>query len=319
MLLDSLLRIIRLKFLLIKNRQLQVSLMLSGTHQRNAYEKIKGKFAQIYLRLKIYDSPSLTTGVWNKFNHKLEKLFLPYPPFSFLQNEIILRTMFMTSGGHRLSEQIRFIEKIFRDKVLKRVLKEDFIGVPVILNEKYFTSHNSVWQLYHIARLIKATNCDFKKVDTIVEWGGGYGNLTKVLMRLYNKQKTYVLIDTPFFCTIQWLYLAIIFGENEIHFLRNKKDKIQKNKINILPVGLAKIKKLKCDLFISLWALSESPPSLQNYVAGENWFGAKHILLGYQLSNKSFPNAGRIERLVMREHPKIEDVRFVPGSRYVFL
>ncbi len=135
---------------------------------------------------------------------------------------------------------------------------EDYVGNPLLLNVTYLTSHNSIHHLYHIIRFLRKTKLKLKGIKTIIEWGGGYGNLAKIFGRLAEENKTYIIIDLPLMCCIQWIYLTTILGENKVNLIQNSDEKIAVGKINLLPVCFIDKYELKGDLFVSTWALTES-------------------------------------------------------------
>ena len=130
---------------------------------------------------------------------------------------------------------------------------------------------------------------------TIVEWGGGYGCMAKIIMRI-NSEITCIIIDLPLVSCIQNNYLVELFGKDHVNLILSTKNKIKENKINILPLGLIKSFKLKTDMFISTWALSESSKYSQDYVRKNNFFGAKNILMAYSKGSETFPRPIEIEK-----------------------
>ena len=300
-------------------RKIHELLYKRKTRQKDGYNNLKQSFARNYEAIKKYKGLKTTVLAWRKINRKLESVFLPYPPLSFLRNPLIMEQMFVTAGGGRLKHQINFLENIFPSTKLKRILEEDYFGEPLILNEKYLTSHNNVHQLYHLSRYLEATNCNLNEIKTITEWGGGYGCLAKIFRRLISRPVTYILIDTPLLSCLQWLYLAVIFGGKNVNLLLGPKSKIIVNKFNIVPVGLVSKFNLKADLFISTWGLSESSKQCQDDVIRKNWFGANNLLLAYRKIGKSFLYNGRLERFAKEKGAYIEKVTYCPGSNYSFL
>ena len=103
-----------------------------------------------------------------------------------------------------------------------------------------------------------------------------------------------------------------------MHFIKGVKDKIMTGKINILPLYLLRNYKGKTDLFISTWALSESSKLSQDYVVKNRWFGAKYLMLAYQISSNTLPNAGRLGRLAKIDGATITPVFFAPNNYYAF-
>lgn len=313
------LRIARNKLFRLKMRSAQAKLAQKKSFQREIYNKISKSFVKKYEMLRRYDIEKFTTPLWKKYNARLEKAVLPYPPFSFLQDPTIMITMFATSGGKWLSSELSYLEGNLPKKKLVYLLEEEYVGDPLLLSSNYLTSHTSVHHLYHFIKYIKFSKIDFNKINIIVEWGGGYGNLIRILKKFEQKKHTYIMIDTPLFCTLQWLYLSSIFGEKKVNLFKSSKDKILKNKINIMSISFLEDFRIKADLFISTWALSESSKYSQDYVLRKNWFNAKHLLLAYQDNPTGLFNPTRVGKLAKEKGATVEDIEFLPGNHYAFL
>lgn len=285
--------------------------------QEEKFEKLASNFEANYNQIKNFDYGRFTTPLWITFNKRLENALLPIPKFSFLSEAIILETMFVTAGGGWLKEEKKFLREHLTDDRLKELLEEDYVGKPLIMDSQYLTSHNGIHHLYHLQLFSKTTQTNLVNMDRVVEWGGGYGNLAKLFRRI-NNMATYVIIDTPLLSCLQSLYLSIVLGEESVHLITNPESQIIPNKINLLPVCFIDSYKMGAGLFISTWALSESAPYAQDYVAGRNWFNSKHMLIAYQESNPSLPDAGRIESFTRKVGAKIQPIPFLPGNYYAF-
>jgi hypothetical protein len=238
---------------------------------------------------------------------------------NFLSDIEISGTMFVNEGGSWMAEQIDFLEKNLDSDHLKNILKENKLGKPQIKNNKYSTSHNSIHHLYHIVRYHSETKKSLLAKSDVIEWGGGYGNLAKIWLRMNPFSTTYTIIDTPLFIVLQYSYLGAIFGKEKINLITRNNQKIKESKINLVPVGFIDSMKLSCDTFISTWALSESSAFSKNYVSKNKYFGAKNILMAYQDSSDELPDASRIEELILKTGGKVYEIPFLPGSHYAFL
>lgn len=312
----SLLRITKNKLLRLKMRSWQDRLRKKKQKQMVVFNSLKDDFFDIYKNFKKYDISRFVAPLWKDFNARVEKVFLPSPPFSFLNNPIIMFTMF---GGRALRRELEFLEKRISKKTLKRLLEEDYIGDPPLINSTYLTSSNNIAHLYHMFKYIEETGYDFNRTQTIIEWGGGYGNMAKLFKRLIRKRYTYIIIDLPLFSTLQWLYLTTIFGKENVHIIKTQKDKIIKYSINLLPLCFLESQKLEADLFISTWGLSESSRYAQDYVVNKNWFNVKHLLLGYQKKTDELVNTDRVGRLAKIKGATVKDVGFISDNYYAFL
>lgn len=197
-------------------------------------------------------------------------------------------------------------------------MREDYVGGPTLLSSTYVTSHNSIQNLYHLIRFLDETQCNLDQIDTVIEWGGGYGNMAKIFKRLKPIPFTYVIVDIPLFSCIQWMYLSTILGKESINLLQNPEDTIHAGKINLLPICFIDRYKISADLFMSTWGLSESSKYSQDYVVNHNWFNSKHILLAYQDSNSSLPDADNVGKIAMEIGALIINIEFLPDNHYCF-
>lgn len=312
-------RFARSRYFRFRFKKSQEKLYRLNKKQEQSFDNLKIKFAKKYLQLGQYDMQKFTTPLWKKFNGKVEKALLPIPSFDFLNDPTIMVSMFATAGGKWMNKELKFLESKINKKKLKEILREDSVGDPLILNSNYLTSHTLVHHLHHLVRFMDVTGVKTEDLDTIVEWGGGYGSLIRILKKFNSKKSTYVIIDTSLFSCLQWLYLSSIFGEKQINLILNPDGKIIKNKINILPVQFIDKVKFKADLFISTWALSESSKYSQDLVVKHKWFGAKHLLLAYQDNPDGLFSPKRVGKLAADRGALIEDIEFLPGNHYAFL
>ena len=316
---------IKKKLIILRSDMVQLFLRPSRAHlalikrdQMITFNTLRNNFSGIYNKLKKHNTTQFITPFWKNYNAKLEKVFLPYPPFSFLKDPIIRSTMFATRGGKFLREELAFLEKKISKNELKCLLQEDYVGDPLLSNSTYLTSHNNIHNLYHLIRFLDKTKCSLNQIDTICEWGGGYGNLAKIFKRLKSTPSTYIIIDTPLFSCLQWLYLATILGKESVNLLQDPEDTIHAEKINLIPICFLDCHKISADLFISTWGLSDSSRYSQDYVVTHQWFNSKHVLLAYQRSNKYLPDGDRVGRLAADVGAVIEDIEFLPGHHYAF-
>lgn len=297
-----------------------VYLILKKWKQIVDFYKLRENFIENYDLIKRKDITQFTTNHWRDLNKRYEdylrtkKLLL-----SFLRDRVIGYTMFVSGGGRAMKTELDFLEKNYTKNELGKYLSEEAIGMPILMNKKYVTSHNSIRHLYHLARFLSKTAADIGSLKTVVEWGGGYGNFAKIFCRV-NKNTTYIIIDTPLFSCIQWLYLSVVLGRDKVNFLKREEGLIIRGMINIVPLGFVEKVNIKPDLFVSTWALSESSEFSQDYVLAKNFFESKHLLISYQKSTPVLPVADRINGIIrtQRLHIINEPIDHIPGSNYLF-
>ncbi|MDD5697532.1 MAG: hypothetical protein PHH77_02850 [Victivallaceae bacterium] len=288
-------------------------------HQKLIFASLCKAFSAKYRHLKNAGKfEEFVTPQWEIFNFEAEKSLLPRPSFSFLRNSIVARAMFVAAGGDWLKQELSFLEEKMTEEQLRTLLPEDLVGRPLLLNSKYMTSHNTIHHLYSLVKFLTCTRCDLEQVQTVVEWGGGYGNMAKLFHRLKYGALTYVIIDTPLFSCVQWLYLSTVLGEKSVNLIQDSAAAVISGKINILPVNFIHSVPVDSDLFISTWALSESSKYSQDFVVNKDFFKARHLLVAWHDDSGAFPDSGRIAQSLAAAGATIEDIEFLPANHYAF-
>lgn len=296
----------------------QIKLKKAKNSQEGSFRKLAAGFAGIYEKIKAADISRFITPSWSEFNTMVEKSLLPTPSAGFLNNPVILVTMFATAGGKWMAEQLKYLESRHGTGELADLLAEDYAGKPLLLCGKYATSHNTIHHAYAISRFFEKTHATPGEIKSVVEWGGGYGNMAKLFYRYIKSPLTYVIIDTPLFSAIQWLYLSAVLGEEKVNLIADEKTQVKQGVINILPLGLAEKINPQADLFVSTWALSESTQASQDFVTQREFFGAKRVLFAHQVSDASFSAAERIGKIIDPSGANTEEITFMPRNYYIF-
>ncbi|MFI5360469.1 MAG: hypothetical protein ACHQ49_00755 [Elusimicrobiota bacterium] len=266
--------------------------------QRAAFEALKGGFAARVAELDVPGSERYLALAWGSLSHALQRLLLPAPTFAFLQHPLFL---FMMAGGDVPTELANVRNGPFSGK--PELLMEDAVGEVPGLVVSCLSSVNQLHHLSDLSWLCGTTRCRLEKLGTIVEWGGGYGGMAKLLRRL-RPGVTYVLIDIPLIGCIQWLYLASIFGAEAVHQIRSGSDVIRPGRINLLPLPFLELHGgLRADLFVSTFALDESSAFARDFVVSRRWFSARHLLLA---GDDRLADAGGIMAAAARRGARLE-------------
>jgi hypothetical protein len=227
--------------------------------------------------------------------------------------------MFILTGGRALRAELAELSAGPASSRLAELLEEEYVGDPVLMERRFRTSHQTIHHLYHLARFTSATGVDIARLQKVVEWGAGYGNQARIFRRLHGGRPTQVLIDLPLFSLLQWLYLSTVFGEHEVVLADSETSELREGLVNIVPAGLSEIVGSNSDLFVSTWAISETARAAQDHVIKEHgWFGARHLLLAHQRATVSFPEAERVGQIAAAQGARVEPLRVMRGSRYVF-
>ena len=289
----------------------------------SVFLKVYDDAKKIYLdKYTDFSYDKYVIGQWLKNIKMMEDCFLNKFNFNFLRLPVIRNTMFATSTDSWVKNQMNYLENKVKNDELKNLLIENNLGGPILTDFKYKTSTNSIHLLYHFIKFSEEMGAKLNNISNVIEFGGGYGDAAKIFKRM-NKQATYTIIDLPIFSFLQLVYLKSIFGENEV-VLVNKINDVQVGKINIIPFNIEKLKQLKehiknIDLFVSTWALSETPDTMQDLIKSLNYFDAKYILMGYQKSNESFAYSENLKNVP--ENYKVifnKETDYVKDNYYLF-
>ena len=274
-----------------------------------------------------FPEESKVDPIWIKNMNLVRSLITMNRMPDFLTIQQIQAFMFMNAGGELLQTQWHFLEKVFSEEDLERILKDNMAGNPPSfkVNDKFLTNHNNVHHLYHISRYIQRINQqNLNETENVLEWGGGYGNFAKILLKACGQNKTYTIVDLPEMCVLQKWYLDQQFDPNEVNLLTETTDEIIKGKINILPISLYLQKDIlenqKFDLFVSTWALSESPIETQQLVIDKKFYGAKNFLVGFHQCGNHIPfmkESTNLGHVLKRDYEcTIEDIKCILGVNY---
>jgi hypothetical protein len=223
--------------------------------------------------------PAFVRDDWAERNAALRDALLPAPGPDFLRAPEIRFQMFVDEQyvPHELPYVLDRLPS-------PDMLREDPFGGPPMVaipgHGGLQSSSNTVHHLHHLLRYEQETGRRVADAATIVEWGAGYGNLAKLILRLHGGAPTVVLFDTPVFSAVQWLYLTAVLGSDRVVLHTDPRTPPAAGRVNVVPIGLARDLELDVpDLFVSTWALNESAPAAQRLVQDRGWLGARSLLL----------------------------------------
>lgn len=175
---------------------------------------------------------------WSYWRHDLYKRVLADDPKQFWRWPCVFHTMLV---NHWAGPVEREFEALDIDRYKSAVYVPHF-GPDDELRTKYAVtpySMNLIHQAYHIQQWEEATGQRINQLETIVEFGGGYGAMALLCHRL-GFDGRYIIYDLPEFALLQEYYLS--------HF--GILDKVTWN---------PKRKPKDVDLFMALYSMSEMP------------------------------------------------------------
>jgi len=128
----------------------------------------------------------------------------------------------------------------------RHAIRETMFGHPRRLPWMAETSGNMIHQAYHLFQWEQITGKNVAKLDCIVEFGGGYGAMARIIRRLGFKGE-YIIYDLPELAALQSYYLSNVGITTTIHTTDG----------NAFP------EPPEADLMISCYALGEVPTELR--------------------------------------------------------
>lgn len=160
----------------------------------------------------------------------------------FLRSPTIIETMFV-NDKYYTKIQYEFLKNRLTDISL---IYENNIGNPILSKIDKKTSANLIHHAYHYENFIDFVG-EKTQIENVFEFGAGYGSLARYVIKRNQNLKSYFMYDFKIFNIISEYYLSCQFDHLNLKFLNHE------NLIDINQFNLNK------SLFISTWALSESP------------------------------------------------------------
>jgi hypothetical protein len=254
---------------------------------------------------------------WEQNIREVETYFLDRFDMSFLNHPRIRATMVFTNRGAH-AEEWPYLESRRSADDLRKILAGGLNAS--FLRGKLRTAAliNSSHHLYHVLRFEAFRGNAAADIGSVVEFGGGYGNLAR-LFRNMGHRGGYAIVDLPVFSCIQYVYLATVFGADAVRIVTGPEEEAPVDAIRLVPLtGLGQVR-LGADLFVSTWALSESPAAVYDFTAGREWFGAREILMAFNeewIPWETDALVGSLKRRFRRV--EVEPIPFLRGNRYLF-
>lgn len=219
---------------------------------------------------------------WPRHQVSLRKHVANDDSYSFLGWSTVVATMFVGNGASFINDEYEALPYRYR-----RTLPEPHFGHPeLLIIDGTVTSGNLVHQAYHLFQLEESLKVRIEELDSIVEFGGGYGAMVLLCRRLGFKGK-YTIIDLPELSLLQKFYLSNTIGLDGVGFIDD--------------YDFAK--KKKADLFMGIYSISEIAPNsrlalLRNIKAANRFIAFQHT---YTLSNgEQVDNVASFESLGKR-------------------
>lgn len=285
--------------------------------ERERFRALAPRFPSVLRELlRRFPAPP-TDPSWARVNAGIAQQMVPDPPFAFLRCPPIISWMYWDGYDARIAAELKSVEQWLGTMPVRPldILRENAVGRPYLYDRRYLTSSVLVNHAAHVCFLASETGLRPSELHRVVEWGGGYGSLARILFR-FQPELSYTILDTPVMMALQWLFLSTVLGPERV-VLPGSADAPPRNGCVYLqnastfgPVGGS------VDLFVSTNALSECPRDLIEGVAARRFFGAEHLWLAYTPSQLDFPQWQTLEEAAVRSGARVVRHPFFANDRY---
>ena len=292
---------------------LKEKIFLPSAEERERIERLRGKIRAVSQK----GARNARLSSWQSNIEDLQEQILHRDPRFFLQWDMVRYTMV-----HECKQtELDYLQSLPNWPLWEQAIIQSSVGNPSPYPTYKKSSGNLIHQAYSIAQLIGRFPFDIAQIKTIVEFGGGYGSMARLLFRLGFKGQ-YIIFDLPEFSYLQEYYLnAASIGAQ----ILTEPSPNQESAV----ILLSELEKLatqiklsgRPDLFIALWSLSESPIALRKEII-RLVADAKTYLIAYQdkfedIDNTAYFNeVGNSMGLKERQSYQISHLK---GKHFYFL
>ena len=266
------------------------------------------------------ESKIASLPTWDEFRAAVKEACENQDPRSFLRWPIVQHAMCLTNSGAVIPEYLA-LRSSGQWSRFEKAVAESPVGNPIRFLYYPSSSGSLLHHCHHVLRFERVTGANLASSDLIVEFGGGYGSMCRLLHNLgFSGQ--YFIYDLPEFVALQRYFLKssgmpVRDGSPDdvrsgIHHFTDL-ESLQRAIDNSPPKATKS--------FIATWSLSESQPLLRDHflplvehfdsflIAFQDFF--------YKVDNNAYfagfqrSTAFRIEWTPIR-------LRHLPGNSYLF-
>ena len=161
-------------------------------------------------------APELIHDSWSENIAALESYFAGRMNEDFISNEVINGTMVFTNReAHKL--ELKCISDYFGEKLVDEVVGKNLNASFLHGKSRRSTLINSTHHLHHLMRFEQGTGRKRASFDSVVEFGGGYGNMARIVQNL-GSCETYSIVDLLLFSCIQYVFPSTVAGNVQVDF-----------------------------------------------------------------------------------------------------
>lgn len=219
---------------------------------------------------------------WKNYVSRVKKAIEGKPNRNFLKNSAITSTMVRGNMTQAQEFEQVFLKKCLSNENKRRLgIFKDVSTAWVPHKCKAFNcSVNTLGHLFYATTVFELARD--KKIESIVEFGSGYGNLARVF-KMMDNDLTLFLFDLPELVALQAIFLKDTLKGVEVILHSQMPEAFNKGAIHILPIYLLDGFDVDVDVFISTFALSETTKQLQVIIQDKNFFNSDICYISGQL------------------------------------
>ena len=286
--------------------------------ERTALADLREAFRSIPVMNTVSALPS--ERAWLANMNRLRELVLTRDPRRFLRWDVVAHTMFLAHAPY-VRMELRYLQsRPDWSHRWSRAIGEDSVGDP---NRYFFypaSSANLIHHAYHLAQFEERSGCRVDQMDDIVEFGGGYGSMCRLVHRLGFAGR-YLIFDLPAFSALQRFFLESLSFPVVAPptWLASRRGVCCTSEIEVFESLCADAARSDSPMFLATWSLSEAPLSLRDHVM-RSVSRFKAFLIGYQDRFGEVDNLAAFDALT-RSTTAVswQNVPFEPskGNRYL--
>lgn len=269
------------------------------------------------LTVEIDSSMPASEQAWRRNMLRLKELATQADPRDFLGWDVVCGTMFVKYAKYSRGEY-GYLRQQPDWMRWRAALAESRIGNPPPCPFDATTSCNLVHHAYHVAQFEQVMHDHVDKYGFVLEFGGGYGSMCRLLHNLGFKGR-YLIIDLPAFSRLQEYYLKSIGLDvlTEAEYLSGKAGVLCLSDIESIEKFVDREAR---SLFIATWSISESPMAVRSGVLkAADTMDA--YLIAFQPAFEDMDNVQFFDQWKERKKDyiwKMQDIRYQPRQRYLF-
>lgn len=243
-------------------------------------EELRSIFRQLPCSYPSGGTPSEVAWINNM--KRLRELVFSDNPRKFLRWDVISETMFVSNPRY-ISRELHFLKGLpdWKDR-WREAIMESPVGHPIPYWKYPCTSGNMIHHAYHIAQFEQKTGMYINSMDLILEFGGGYGGMCRLLRNL-GFEGQHIIFDLPPFSALQKFFLnsvGIRVGSAD-SFKISTDGVICISDLEQLKAILSNCNGRRDSMFIATWSISEVPVNVRKSVLPLT-YQFKGFLIAYQ-------------------------------------